>query len=209
VPDSVQRIVGFSSVVNGSPSGVNGGGIRFVVSGNSTTPLIVEQFGYGVKIDHRGTRPVVIKDGNYAYLSTQGAGPVYFEDVQLSAVTIQAGQTVWARQLNNEIDGTKITNNGTLWVLGLKTERTGMVVNSQSGARTEVLGGLVYPALLMPTGSIAFSSTNAMTSYIYVQPVYCTGCGYSTQVLQNRSGSLQQIDSNPSMRFVMPLFHSE
>ena len=39
VPDSVNRIVGFSSVINGDPAGANGGGIRLVVNSNATAPL--------------------------------------------------------------------------------------------------------------------------------------------------------------------------
>jgi hypothetical protein len=208
VPDHVQRIVGFSSIVNGSPYGVNGGGIRLVVNGDSKVPLVIEQFGYGIKIDHRGKRPVVIKDGNYTYSSVPGAGAVYFEDVQVGQLNIQPGQSVWARQLNNEYEGTKINNGGNLWVLGLKTERSGTVINSMTNAQTEVLGGLVYPAVVMPTDSVAFSSVNAKVSYIYVQSVYCSGCGYATQVIQANDGVSYQINSNPSARFVMPLFHS-
>ena len=86
VPDSVRRIVGFSSVVNGSTAGTNGGGIRFVVNGNSTEPLIIEQFGYGVKVEHHGTRSVVIKDGSFGYLSYPGAGNLFLEDVMTGQI---------------------------------------------------------------------------------------------------------------------------
>lgn len=207
VPDSVRRIVGFSSVVNGSTGGTNGGGIRFVVNGNSSTPLVIEQFGYGIKIEHHGTRPVVIKDGNFTYQSFSGAGNLYLEDALMSNLVFQRGQSVWARQLNIESDSTMISNSANFWVFGLKTERGGVVVNTTSPGQTEVIGGLIYPAKVLPTDSVAFVSTDAKVSYVYVQPVYCSGCGYSTQVMQITNGNIQQINWNPSARFVMPLFY--
>ena len=207
VPDTVRRIVGFSSIVNGSTTGTNGGGIRFVVNSNSTQPLIVEQFGYGVKVEQHGTRPVVIKDGNFSYLSYPGAGNLFLEDVETNQIAFQAGQAVWARQLDDEYTGTKITNAGSLWVLGLKTEQSGVVINTTNGGQTELLGNLIYPSHLMPTDATAFVSTGARTSYIYTESVYCTGCGYSVQVMQTTNGNVQLIDSSPDKRFVMPLFY--
>jgi hypothetical protein len=206
VPDSVRRIVGFSSVVNGSTAGTNGGGIRFVVNSNSTEPLIIEQFGYGVKVEHHGTRPVVIKDGSFGYLSYPGAGNLFLEDVVTGPIAFHAGQSVWARQLDDEYTGTKITNAGNLWVLGLKTEKSGVVINTTNGGQTELLGNLIYPSQLMPTDATAFVSTGARTSYIYSESVYCTSCGYSVQVMQTANGNVQRLDSSPNKRFVMPLF---
>jgi Pectate lyase superfamily protein len=207
VPDTVSRIVGFSSVVNVSAAGTNGGGIRFIVNSNSTQPLIIEQFGYGVKIEHHGTRPVVIKDGNFSYSSFPGAGNVFLEDVEVGQIAFQAGQSVWARQLDDEYTGTKITNAGSLWVLGLKTERSGAAINTTNGGQTELLGNLIYPSHLMPTDATAFVSTGARISYIYTESVYCASCGYSVQVMQTTNGNIQQINSSPDKRFVMPLFY--
>jgi hypothetical protein len=206
VPDTVRRIVGFSSVVNVSATGTNGGGIRFIVNSNSTEPLIIEQFGYGVKVEHHGSRPVVLKDGSFSYLSYPGAGNLFLEDVGTGQIAFHAGQSVWARQLDDEYTGTKITNAGNLWVLGLKTEKSGVVINTTNGGQTELLGNLIYPSQLMPTDATAFVSTGARTSYIYAESVYCAGCGYSVQVMQTTNGNIQRIDSSPEKHFVMPLF---
>jgi hypothetical protein len=52
---------------------------------------------------------------------------------------------VFARQLNPENMGTKITlDGGRFWRLGLKTERAGIVMEVKNGAQAEVLGGYVY-----------------------------------------------------------------
>ena len=110
MPDSVERIVGFSSVLN---STATGDGIRFLVNSNSTKPLVIEQFGYGLKIDHFGKRPVVIKDSGVKDYQTAGRerGKLYLEDVGMPAFTVQQGQEVWARQLDDEASATKVTNN--------------------------------------------------------------------------------------------------
>ncbi|NYF52324.1 glycoside hydrolase family 55 protein [Tunturiibacter gelidoferens] len=207
VPDTVDRIVGFSSVVN-TGAGTNGGGIRFVVTSNSTQPLIIEQFGYGIKIDHRGSRPVVLKDAfitNYA--SYPGAGKLFLEDIGINSFNIQKGQQAFVRQLDNEISATKISNlGGSLWILGLKTEKAGTVINTASGGQTELLGGLIYPAVPVSSSQPAFISTDAQTSYIYKESVYCSGCGYSIQVQETRSGVTQEITSPNNKSFRMPLF---
>ncbi len=206
VPDSVDRIVGFSSVINGSSGGTNGGGIKFIVAGDSPDPLVIEQFGYGVKIDHRGSRPVVVKDARMDYASEPGAGDLYLEDVEALTLHFQPGQHVWARQLNDEVAGTKITNGGTAWILGIKTERGGTVIQTQPGGKTELLGGLLYPAASVNASDVAFRSIDAQTSYIYTESVYCSSCGYATQIDEVRSGVEQHLSSTPGSNFRMPLF---
>jgi hypothetical protein len=199
VPASVKRIIGFSSVVNSDPNGRNGGGIRFVVADNSTTPLIIEQFGYGVKVDHRGSRPLAIKYGNYSYTSQAGAGELFLEDVEIAPLVVQPGQRVWARQLNDEYTGTKISNNGgTLWILGLKTESTGTVIETINGGRTELYGTLIYPS--RPFGpsqseQAAFVSRDSSMSLIYSTSVYCDDCGYPVQIEETRGNDTRRLAS--------------
>ena len=53
--------------------------------------------------------------------------------------------SAWARQLNPENEGTHISvDGGSLWILGLKTERGGTLVEAKNGARVEVWGGFSY-----------------------------------------------------------------
>lgn len=206
VPDAVRDVIGFGSVVNGSSAGANGGGIQLVINSDSPEPLIIEQFGYGIKILHQGTRPVVLKDGKYSYISSPGAGDVFLEDVNLSHVTFQSSQHVWARQLNDEFSGTKVTNNGSLWILGLKTELGDTVIKTNANAKTELLGALIYPAATVPSTTAAFASTNASVSYIYAESVYCTSCGYSVQVQETQNGTTRTLQTQPKGNYVMPLF---
>ena len=207
VPDTVERIAGFSSIVFGSDQGFNGGSIRLVVSSNSTKPLIIDQLN-GIKVYQQGSRPVVLRDAELTYENVPGAGNLFMEDVQLKTpLTVQTGQKVWARQLDHEITGTKIFNTGgSLWVLGLKTENTGSIVSTTGGGKTELLGALIYPAHSVPTTDIAFYSEDSQTSYMYVESVYCPTCGYSQQVQEVNSGVASTIASKPNLHYIMPLF---
>lgn len=79
-----------------------------------------------------------------SYRNTPGAGPLFIEDVVGGDWQFRR-QQVWARQFNVENDGTHVTNDGgTLWILGLKTERGGTLIASKNGAKTELLGGFCY-----------------------------------------------------------------
>ena len=207
VPDNVDHVVGFSSIVNMCATCTGGGGINLVINGDTSTPLIIEEFGYGIKVEHHGTRPVVLKDGRYNYISFPGAGNLFLEDVGMpQTMLIQAGQRVWARQFNDEVSTTKLINNGTLWILGIKTEQAGTVINTQSGGETELLGGLIYPATVVPSNDIAFDSTDASVSYVYAQSAYCTTCGYTVPVSQTYQGVTSDLTVKPNAHFVMPLF---
>ncbi|MDF5717179.1 MAG: DUF4347 domain-containing protein [Rhizonema sp. NSF051] len=199
VPASVKRIIGFSSVVNGE-AGINGGGIKFVVDGNSSDPLIIEQFGYGVKVEQDSSRPVALKDGSYQYTSSPGAGDLFLEDVNIEPLQIQPNQNVWARQLNDEYGGTKILNNGgNLWILGLKTERTGTVIQSQNGAKTELLGGVILPSQQFSASDKlipAFVSNDSSTSLVYRVLAYDPANNYDIQVEETRNGVKRQLLSS-------------
>jgi hypothetical protein len=205
VPPTVKRIIGFSSVVNGDSRGINGGGIRLIVDQPSSEPLIVEQWGYGVTVDQRSSRPVAIKHGAFRYRSTAGAGDLFLEDVVIGPVRVQPGQRVWARQFNNEAGGTKITNDGgRLWILGLKTEVTGTVIETINRGETELLGTLIYPAAPFDTpekqSRAAFINCESSMSLIYSQSSYCAGCAYPIQVEETRGGVTRQWrGSNPSL----------
>jgi len=129
------------------------------------------------------------------------------EDMEVGSFVVQHGQSLWARQLNVEGNGTKVaTQGGNVWVLGFKTEGIGTQVNTSQGGQSEILGTLIYPATFVPPTDIAFLSSNANTSYLYSEAAYCASCGYAIQVQETCSGKTAQITSNPSTAFRMPLF---
>ncbi|BAY48388.1 hypothetical protein SAMD00079811_60110 [Scytonema sp. HK-05] len=204
VPASVKRIIGFSSVVNGHGEGKNGGGIKFVVEGDSSDPLIIEQFGYGVKVEQKSSRPVALKHGNYKYTSSPGAGDLFLEDVNIEPLYVQPNQNVWARQLNNEYDGgTKIVNNGgNIWILGLKTEHDGSVLETRNGGKSELLGGVINTAhkfSAQEKQQPAFISNDSSTSLVYRLINYDPDYTYDIQIEETRKGEKRQFLTNKSL----------
>lgn len=195
VPSTVRKIVGYSSVINGDAAGANGGGIRFVVADSSAEPLLIEGFGYGVTVDHRGSRPVKIAHGAYEYLAQAGAGNLYIEDIVGGPFTFFPGQKIWARQFNNEVRATKIINQGAdLWILGLKTETPQIVISTRQGGRTELLGTVIYPADQFTDSEKqlpAFEAIDAQMSLLYSESVYCSGCGYPIHIREQRGSEVK------------------
>jgi hypothetical protein len=104
-----------------------------------------------IDIIHASSRDLVlsslIMSGRY---SNTGTGDLFIEDV-VGGPFYFKDQNVWARQLNPETDTqetddpAKIVNDGgTLWILGLKTERPGTIIQTTNGGQTEVIGGFIY-----------------------------------------------------------------
>ena len=78
-----------------------------------------------------------------AYHST-GTGDVYIEDV-VGRYFLFHHQHLWARQFNPEGDGTHVLNDGgTAWILGLKTEGGGTLLETTNNGRSELLGSFSY-----------------------------------------------------------------
>jgi len=70
------------------------------------------------------------------------SGTVFLEDVCGQSFHFK-NQDVWARQIDPENYGVHVANDGgRLWVLGLKVETGGTVVQTMHGGQTEILGGL-------------------------------------------------------------------
>ncbi|HTI71401.1 MAG TPA: hypothetical protein VMF06_15625, partial [Candidatus Limnocylindria bacterium] len=99
-----------------------------------------------------------------------GPGDLFIEDVSSATGWVVTGQKVWARQWCLEGLGTKINNDaGMVWVLGLKTERSGALVRTVKGGRSEVLGGLCVasggwkadPMFVLEDGEGAFAIAEA------------------------------------------------
>jgi len=127
---------------------------------------------------------------NPVYEGSDGVGDLYIEGgVGNQWYFDHPGQHIWARQLDPEGNaGPKVTNVGSkLWILGLKTERPGIIIDSSKGAETEVLGGLFYP-VIKPTDDPMFRVDNSRfsASYITVDNSMSPDC--PNQLLEIRDG---------------------
>jgi hypothetical protein len=147
-------------------------------------------------IEHAASRTLVLSSiavnfqQTAAYRNT-GKGPLFIEDV-VGADWRFKDQPVWARQFNVENKGTHITNDGaTLWILGLKTEQEGTVIETRGGGRTELLGGFVYsctpagpdPMFVCADGSVSLTVGEACF----------IGKPYDTVVRETRGGETKEL----------------
>jgi len=103
--------------------------------------LIYQKIGFV----HATKRPVTFTGITFGGgVSDEGTGDLFFEDVCLGQIELKGGN-VWMRQFNPEAKERKILNEGgKLWILGLKTEQAGTVVETTEGGKTEILGGFIY-----------------------------------------------------------------
>jgi len=142
----------------------------------------------GVQNDssHSVTIRDTVFDGGPAVAYQNGAtgtGDLFLEDVVGGPWQIKSSQHVYARQLDAENAGTKVTNSGgTVWILGLKTEQAATdpsaagEIDTRASGQTEVLGGLLYPGtdpkVPVPTTEPAFTVLNSAASFIYAVSNY-------------------------------------
>ena len=160
-----------------------------LVDGESPV-VIVQDFVGDCHINHDSSRTLVVKNGQGIGGETTGGGDLFLENV-VADWTFGKGN-VWARQFNNERLGTHILNRAaTLWILGLKTERGGTLIETQAGATTELLGGLSYTT---NNGKLApmFVSTDAQVSYVFGEVCY-TGDPFTELVRETRDGETKTL----------------
>jgi Pectate lyase superfamily protein len=109
--------------------------------------VAIDRLYTGAAVEIATNRTVVLLDAVLRSVDVSGSGEVFVEDISTSPAagwTLGTGR-LWARQINPENQGTHILNaGGTLWILGLKTERGGTLIENRPGAKTELLGGFSY-----------------------------------------------------------------
>jgi hypothetical protein len=139
LPPTVHRVIGFFGGLHAMAKDR----IGFIVEGDSTDPLIFEQIAGHVVIQHSGTRPLVVRDTQGVEGIITGKCDLYLDNV-VGEWEFGPGRT-WCRQFNTEREGVHAINRGGhLWILGLKTERGGTLVETLPGGKTEIIGGLSY-----------------------------------------------------------------
>jgi hypothetical protein len=118
-----------------------------IVEGAS--PVVsLEHFAYihgGIEVDTQRTILFrSVSDCDLTFTPKAEGGQLFFEDFVTHNLKLK-NQSVWARQLNVENEGTHIVNDRSdLWVLGYKTERGGTLLETRGGGRSEILGGFSY-----------------------------------------------------------------
>ena len=147
-------------------------------------------------MEHAARRTLVLSsiavnfDQTGAYRST-GPGDLFIEDV-VGADWRFVKQNVWARQFNVENTGRHVLNDGgTLWILGLKTEGGGTLIETRAGGRTELLGGFCYTCT--PSGpDPMFVIDNASASFTIGEAAF-NGKPYEILVRETRGGVTKEL----------------
>ena len=153
---NVRRLIGTEATVE-VPKTVNPG---FKVVAGKNPIVVFERIGSGYNatptLENASSRTLVIRDATNVSGNMTGTGDVFIENVVSNPWQTWTfnNQNIWARQFNVENSGTHITNNGgRLWILGLKTERGGTLIDTKGGGKTELLGGLAYTTTAGPDGT--------------------------------------------------------
>ena len=153
-------------------------------------------------------KTVVLRDfsSDICYRATDEAGDLYIETgVGNGWFFDHPGQNIWARQLDPEGDASpKVLNIGSkLWILGFKTERPGVQLDSRNGAESEVLGAIFYP-VKRPNDDPAFRAENAQLSASYITIDNGMTPDFPQQLLEIR-GTRQQV-IHPEDTYPRPCF---
>jgi hypothetical protein len=142
---AVRRIIGCEARIINTGLGLRAA-FRFVEGKEPVVWMerLAAHSGLEGLIEHASSRRLVISScSDVRYVGT-GSGDLFLEDVSSRAEWKLKQQKVWARQWCIERDGSKVVNQGgSLWVLGLKSERGGTVVTTTEAGKTEVYGALI------------------------------------------------------------------
>lgn len=170
-------------------------------------PIVSLENLEGPSIEHNSKRTLVVKKASLkSYNNTQaGTGDVFFEDIVSGLMRIQ-NQNAWARSLNVEAvppdSEAKIVNDGgSLWILGLKTEKPGTIIKTENNGSTEVLGGLIYinadiPETNPPQAQYINDESRVA---ILTRPYMPSAMGYEVLIREIRNGTTKDIP-NPNRR---------
>ena len=195
VPSGVQYVAGMMSTIGAfkqrQPGFRRGIGMLHVL--NDQNPFLIDHMtfdhsylGDQVAIDAGGSQPIVLRDivgaGTTTLFRPATSGKAFIEDTCCGQIDIRGPAGVWARQLNTEGPKVRIANDGApLWILGVKSEGDGTVLDEKPGSTTEVLGGLLYP--VTPTDPVipAFRETDAKLYLSYAEEAFDSKAVYEQQ----------------------------
>jgi hypothetical protein len=183
---NVKRFLGTNGWIEG-----NG---EIVADKGSQPTLIVENLSvaYGSKLKWRNVanRTVVYRSIFNLDLESKGTGDLFIDDVAVVGAVkfLNPNQHIWARQLNPE-DGsqTNVVNRGaTLWILGMKTERSRTKIETTNGGSTELLGGLIYATTKQNPKEPLFLIDNAAAAFAGVTDAFFDRDTYQIWVQETR-----------------------
>jgi hypothetical protein len=201
IPPTLQRIVGMNASITVVPErkpefARDMGMLRIDRPG---PPLAIERLvfdmtdlGNQLAVSVTAQRDVTLRDIVTAGASlldrSASGGRVFIEDTCCGGLRIAGSSPVYARQFDSEAGDTRILNQGSpLLILGLKTEGDGIVVDNRDGARSTILGGLLYIVGDADPAVPAFRNTNSSLQASFVEESLRAASRYDTY-LQDGDG---------------------
>lgn len=200
---NVERVIAFSRL--------NGSGDFIVVDEDTTgTPVdpltlpktvLLENMWIFREIKHQSDRVLAISGiyGGSLEAGRIGNGSIIAEDY-LGDIKVSEGRKVWVTQLNTERGESPITelgpedagiinNGGQLHILGLKTEKGSIKIDTRDGGVTEVLGAHIAEVGNNPlTNEPIFRSENSQVSYVNLRTSSFADDNYQTLVEEIQDG---------------------
>jgi hypothetical protein len=204
---NVRRLIGTEAIVE-VPNTVNPG---FKVIGGRNPIVVFERIGSAYNstptLENASSRTLVIRDATNVSGNMTGSGDVFIENVASNPWQTWTfnRQNIWARQFNVENLGTHITNNGgKLWILGLKTERGGTLIDTKGGGKTELLGGLAYTTTAGPDGTQNYPMfiNNGSSISITLGEVNHGNPNYKTYFRETRGGVTRNLTDSSLPTYV-------
>jgi hypothetical protein len=197
---NVQRFIGTEAEITAADFNQRG---TIVVGSTGPSPLYIERFanfgfaGREPRFEHASARTLVFNDvTGLNYRPTAPVpGDVFINDTVGNAIEFKAGQRVWARQLNIEEDTTlsgasssaRLLNDGaSVWVLGFKTEQSGVIAKTINGGRTEIIGNMQLNTFGSGTPQYVVEDA-ALSVAINIKPYFEQGTSYGL-VTEKRGG---------------------
>lgn len=178
----------------------------FIMDNGTAPVVVVERFdentigatGNFFMFEHSiSTRTLVVRNAIFgrAYRGN-GPGTVFAEDLTFNDWRIGPGHTAYFRQANPENEGVKITNTGgTAWILGIKTEKAGTIVETFAAGpgpagpgRTEVLGTLIYPVDRLPLQQPMFRAVDSELSVVIGESSFSGDSNHSVVIEHEING---------------------
>lgn len=216
IPASVKRVIGFNSHIN---QWETDGGLILRVADNSPDPLIIERLTHAVRVVHCSNRTVVVKHGTFRFTDSVGTGEWFIEDCVLGDFSLKNKRDVWARQFNVETwdwPHTRVRNTGggKLWIMGMKTEGYGPIIETSNGSCTELLGGMLYgidfpdaewtkPAFIIDNAAMSMSLQYSSYGTVDADGDHAM---YKTMVRETRGTETRELTTEELMQKAMPLF---
>jgi Pectate lyase superfamily protein/Secretion system C-terminal sorting domain len=200
--------------VYGSVKHIIGLGFARIVSSNTVIPKIIIDAnaapvvkienmyrlgGFGYNIVNNNTSTLIIEHMDGVPVTISGASETYINDFSSTVTITNPNSKVWARQLNTEVGNVDniVVDQGKLWVLGLKTERSRPIIVRLNGS-LEILGAHIYNTCNSPANPL-FEVNNASASFACIREIcFCGGAEYTVHVKETRgTATLNFLQTTP------------